>query len=270
MSGSSYACPPTPERLPTSATPPPASELTSKSLDSPPTARKNKRRSSAKMASGRGCSSPEPTCSICLGELENMSCTDSCLHKFCFTCLLEWSKVKPECPLCKAKFQSIIHTIESDEDYQSYQLPPRPPSVPMPAIIPLDPVPFDQRFRYRPGMPTVMRARHQHQLDMAGAMAPFILPSRPPPAQSLQLPSLSLPGTSTVFSHGPMWHRRRGRATSEFRHDVYERNLYVDGGSVVDVTGRFRECSPEWFRNNEASTHRLVPWLNREMNVLLF
>lgn len=177
--------------------------------------------------------------------------------------------MKPECPLCKAKFQSIIHTIESDEDYQSYQLPPRPPSVPMPAIIPLDPVPFDQRFRYRPGMPTVMRARHQHQLDMAGAMAPFILPSRPPPAQSLQLPSLSLPGTSTVFSHGPMWHRRRGRATSEFRHDVYERNLYVDGGSVVDVTGRFRECSPEWFRNNEASTHRLVPWLNREMNVLL-
>merc|ERR550519_2961512 len=30
-----------------------------------------------------------------------------------------------------------------------------------------------------------------------------------------------------------------------------------------------RECSPEWYRTNEAQTHRLVPWLNRELLVLL-
>ena len=39
------------------------------------------------------CESPDPGCSICLGQIENMSYTDSCFHKFCFTCLLEWSKV---------------------------------------------------------------------------------------------------------------------------------------------------------------------------------
>lgn len=39
------------------------------------------------------CKSPDPTCSICLGQIENMAYTDSCFHKFCFTCLLEWSKV---------------------------------------------------------------------------------------------------------------------------------------------------------------------------------
>lgn len=38
--------------------------------------------------------SPEPSCAICLGQIENMSYTDSCFHKFCFTCLLEWSKVR--------------------------------------------------------------------------------------------------------------------------------------------------------------------------------
>ena len=27
--------------------------------------------------------------------------------------------------------------------------------------------------------------------------------------------------------------------------------------------------SPEWYRNNEAQTHRLVPWLNRELNAIL-
>ena len=38
-------------------------------------------------------SSPDPNCAICLGELDNMSYTDSCFHKFCFLCLKEWSKV---------------------------------------------------------------------------------------------------------------------------------------------------------------------------------
>jgi hypothetical protein len=37
--------------------------------------------------------SPDPNCAICLGELDNMSYTDSCYHKFCFLCLKEWSKV---------------------------------------------------------------------------------------------------------------------------------------------------------------------------------
>ncbi len=45
--------------------------------------------------------------------------------------------------------------------------------------------------------------------------------------------------------------------------------MYVNPDSVVDTTGRYRETSPEWFRANPAQTHRLVPWLNRELNALL-
>ena len=37
--------------------------------------------------------SPPPNCSICLGEIKNKCFTDSCMHRFCFSCLLEWSKV---------------------------------------------------------------------------------------------------------------------------------------------------------------------------------
>lgn len=37
--------------------------------------------------------SPPPNCAICLGTCKNKSFTDSCLHQFCFTCLLTWSKV---------------------------------------------------------------------------------------------------------------------------------------------------------------------------------
>ena len=35
------------------------------------------------------------------------------------------------------------------------------------------------------------------------------------------------------------------------------------------ITGRYRDSSPAWYRTNPAQTHRLVPWLNRELNVLL-
>lgn len=70
-----------------------------------------------------GVASPPPNCSICLGKLVNTSFTDSCLHQFCFTCLLKWSKIKTECPLCKQTFKSIIHNVRSEEDYDQYHVP---------------------------------------------------------------------------------------------------------------------------------------------------
>ena len=128
-----------------------------------------------RMSPVRRPSSPEPVCSICLDKLENMSCTNSCLHKFCFTCLLEWSKVKPECPLCKSKFTSIIHTIVSDDRYESYQLPERPPPAPMPAVIPLDPSEVEEHQRFRYGSTLTgerIRARHLHRQLMAELALP--------------------------------------------------------------------------------------------------
>lgn len=70
-----------------------------------------------------GTVSPPPNCSICLGKLINKSFTDSCLHQFCFSCLLQWSKIKTECPLCKQTFKSIIHNVRSEEDYDQYHVP---------------------------------------------------------------------------------------------------------------------------------------------------
>lgn len=37
--------------------------------------------------------SPPPNCSICLSRVKSKCFTDSCMHQFCFNCLLEWSKV---------------------------------------------------------------------------------------------------------------------------------------------------------------------------------
>ena len=70
--------------------------------------------------------SPEPNCVICLEKVQNKSFADACFHQFCYDCILEWSKVKAECPLCKQPFKSIIHTVVSMEDYQQYWVPDPP------------------------------------------------------------------------------------------------------------------------------------------------
>uniref|UniRef100_A0A8C6T8C9 E3 ubiquitin-protein ligase Topors n=1 Tax=Neogobius melanostomus TaxID=47308 RepID=A0A8C6T8C9_9GOBI len=68
--------------------------------------------------------SPDSKCAICLDLFNNISYLDLCLHKFCFRCIHEWSKNKAECPLCKQPFNSIYHTIKSEQDFKKYDLKP--------------------------------------------------------------------------------------------------------------------------------------------------
>ena len=213
-------CPPTPEHMPPgSKTPPPAS-TSSRRKDYK---KSSKRRS--KSLDGGGPSSPDSDqlCPICLGELDNKSITDTCRHKFCFTCLLEWSKVKAVCPLCKGKFTAIIHNVRSDTEYDKYVLPP-----------PLqqaegqraglegfqDFLYSTRRFRYHSTMTQEQmerRYRRDQQLGLARG-----------------------PETGLMRS-GEIWRRRRGPGTSEFRRDVYLADMWAQ---QLDDT-RQRECSPE-------------------------
>lgn len=70
------------------------------------------------------------------------------------------------------------------------------------------------------------------------------------------LPSLPVPPyrfPSRTSSAGPLWNRRRGVATSAFRRNIYRQNLYVEADSIVDITGRVRDCSADWYRNNQGT-----------------
>ena len=270
---SSYECPPTPPTLPegdAAITPPPKSPPRSSDDDS----RINKNPPKNGGEESKRPKSPEPSCAICLGKLENMSHTNACMHKFCFVCLVEWTKVKPECPLCKRKISSIIHNIQDDGNSDSYTLPPQPPREDRDIWLTHE---GNRRFQYRLAedhevrnghnvMREIIRERQdwlrmeqmraiQIQMDTWRDQLPTMLPSsRPNPSR---------------ISASTLWTRRRGAATSEFRRDIYRRNLYVDPESISDITGRVRESSPIWYRTNTAQTHRLVPWLNRELNALL-
>ncbi|XP_058083411.1 uncharacterized protein LOC131231284 [Magnolia sinica] len=59
------------------------------------------------------CSRPDlgkQVCGICLSEEHNgivRGILNSCIHYFCFTCIMEWSKVESRCPVCKQRFSTI-------------------------------------------------------------------------------------------------------------------------------------------------------------------
>uniref|UniRef100_A0A183CEG7 Large ribosomal subunit protein uL18m n=1 Tax=Globodera pallida TaxID=36090 RepID=A0A183CEG7_GLOPA len=51
------------------------------------------------------------TCPICLHVWNDPTVLDNCPHIFCFECILEWTRLKPECPLCKRGLLSLRHRL---------------------------------------------------------------------------------------------------------------------------------------------------------------
>ncbi|KAK7166329.1 hypothetical protein R3I93_006183 [Phoxinus phoxinus] len=204
--------------------------------------------------------SPESKCPICLDHFKNISYLDVCLHKFCFCCIHEWSKNKAECPLCKQPFNSIYHTIKSEDNYKRFDLRPTENGS------------FGnmagQRFRYR--------------TTLTGDRRPAQRRTSPPPDHGVIFEGLrgSLPQRHSRDLHSMI--RRlavRQRRESEGRsvqslHEQevikFRRALYRRGVRVQRVQdgGRTRETSAEFFKRNPACLHRLVPWLRRELTVL--
>ena len=198
-------CPPTPEHIPPgSKTPPPAS-TSSRRKDYK---KSSKRRS--KSLDGGGPSSPDSDqlCPICLGELDNKSITDTCRHTFCFTCLLEWSKVKAVCPLCKGKFTAIIHNVRSETEFEKYDIPPPEPNNEGNSRLLESELLWTRRFRYHT---TRGENRRRFLADRAG------------PQDIIRL-----------RDH---WRRRRGPGTSDFRREVYDSDLWAQ----TAAGGRSRE-----------------------------
>uniref|UniRef100_A0A8C0AR77 RING-type E3 ubiquitin transferase n=1 Tax=Buteo japonicus TaxID=224669 RepID=A0A8C0AR77_9AVES len=53
---------------------------------------------------------PANRCPICLDSWEEASYVMPCLHQFCYPCIVRWAESKPECPLCKGRIISIMHS----------------------------------------------------------------------------------------------------------------------------------------------------------------
>lgn len=210
--------------------------------------------------------SPEANCAICLEEFNNKSYTDSCLHEFCFLCLKEWSKIKPECPLCKQRFQTIIHNIRSHQEYDEYHVGSQPGTG----------VSFLDTQSVLLNLAFQRAAVYNHQSYRPGnsfrAIVDNSLYHRAFDSMT-RTPLLYIHPTSVVHApennHSPPFDQDFGATISvgraRNRRDVYRHDRWVR----PSLSSRIRESSPEFYRLNPATTHRLVPWLTRELNVLL-
>jgi hypothetical protein len=65
-------------------------------------------------------------CAICMGPHEDKSRLN-CGHFFCFQCLVEWCRVKLECPTCRQPFADFVHqsagSAQQEEVYTPDPLP---------------------------------------------------------------------------------------------------------------------------------------------------
>lgn len=165
--------------------------------------------------------------------------------------------MKPECPLCKQPFKSIIHNVKSYNNYDQFYLDHHPSAA--------QPMRFgwnhDRSFRYR----TTLTMDHRY----VSMHLPPMTPSRPVLHPALAQQQQQRRG---YYESVPYRMRLRSRSsrlqttTTRFRREIYATGRRV---SRMDRMTRMRTVSPWFFRSNPAQTHRLVPWLNRELNALL-
>ncbi|XP_015681775.1 E3 ubiquitin-protein ligase Topors [Protobothrops mucrosquamatus] len=212
--------------------------------------------------------SPDSKCPICLDLFENVAYLDRCWHRFCFRCVLEWSKNKAECPLCKQPFRSIVHSMRSADDYKVHSVRPSE----MEAFA----NPNGRRFRY----PTTLTGEHPARVNPQRTSSSRRTMSSP--NCGILFEGLS---TQTTRQRDAEMHqmirrlasRRQASLEGRFMRHIQEqemisfrKGLYRSGTRVrsIEDGGRYRDISAEFFRRNPACLHRLVPWLKRELTVL--
>ncbi|XP_041839348.1 topoisomerase I binding, arginine/serine-rich a [Melanotaenia boesemani] len=205
--------------------------------------------------------SPDSKCPICLDIFHDISYVNRCLHKFCFRCILEWSKNKAECPLCKQPFNSIYHSIKSDEDFQKYELKQH-----------VDNSSFGYfegvRFRYRTtltGVHRQVRGRTSPPPDNGVMFEASTNPTQQRQDRYIRRMMMRLAAKRRAASEGRAVANVREQEMINFRRELYRRGVRIRN---VQDGGRSRDTSAEFYRRNPACLHRLVPWLKRELVVL--
>nr|XP_017014479.2 E3 ubiquitin-protein ligase Topors [Drosophila takahashii] len=212
-------------------------------------------------------SSPPPNCAICLSRCKRKCFTDSCMHQFCFKCLCEWSKIKPECPLCKQPFKTIIHNVRTLDDYDRY---PVQSSSPVPPDHPSLRFHIVRRPRYMPLVQNQAVMTNDIEAGIAaGAAGEEILPAAEVAAGRHSYSRFE-PYRVELMNY---YRHDQDAATSGslsqlWRRYVYDRKLYALPVSD-SLTGHFREWSARFYRNNPAQMHRLMPWIHRDIVCLL-
>ncbi|KAI6076381.1 E3 ubiquitin-protein ligase Topors-like isoform X2 [Aix galericulata] len=99
-------------------------------------------------------------CPICLDTWGSPAFTMPCCHQFCYPCIQRWADSKPECPLCKRRITSLVHSVQADDQFEELVISPsavasadRPPVwAPITSVGGLPADTWGQLFREHPAL----------------------------------------------------------------------------------------------------------------------
>ncbi|XP_057298870.1 E3 ubiquitin-protein ligase Topors-like [Hydractinia symbiolongicarpus] len=187
-------------------------------------------------------------CSVCLGPFENRSFLDQCFHSFCYVCIIQWSELSRLCPLCKSKYNALIHSVTKELEYQQYVFPKEEKEISQKD---------EHRREYNENLPDGRRFRYRSTIVDHERWA--LRRSEREKAERER---------AQTRQQRKMSRRLKWSATKDRRKAVYRLNMFV---KEVKQRGKpkLRDIRPEFFSDNPAMKHRLVPWLLRDLNVLL-
>jgi hypothetical protein len=223
-------------------------------------------------------------CPICLQifNSKSKSYSSKCFHSFCFECLLEWTKIKDSCPLCKQKFERIIFDIKSNFEFKEYYLEKEAENA---AVQDQPPVQIIAYTLPSSGSRISSSNQNNNMINL-----------------NIHLEAAS---RTIVTRSKASWELNKEQAPTEFRILVYLKGWYVNPSQMqydfqvsnIDLelndnndkkssdnsaknssdvmtcigykmVNKFRMTKPEWFKKNPACTHRLINFINRDLKSL--
>jgi hypothetical protein len=217
---------------------------------------------------------PNEICPICLLQIakEDRSFAGTCYHTFCFECLLEWSKIKSSCPLCKQLFAKIYYKIRSADDYKEHVVKQPGPRSEMSSFIGVISLNSMNGRRHIPisYASNYMTMQHHPRMSVQNLFNNIrnTLNSRS------NANSLSLTMCRWISGVDP--------APVAFRRLVYVNEWHVSSNEIETTNGTthqapeyqqvntFRDTSPAFYTRNQACTHRLSLFLSRELRALSY
>lgn len=190
-------------------------------------------------------------CAICLERIQDATYLNPCNHRFCFVCIQKWSKKKVICPLCKQRFHSFFHIVNTKGAFCEYVLP-----------LSDDSFPHSESGRGHTSTPPqrstsppdngivhdeIRGTLSQTEKDIYQLMRQFAVSKRP--------------GDIDVITLGKF----KAHTVIQFRRALYHAGIFVKKVHYPDF---YQNTSAEYLSRNPGSLDRLIPWLKRELRVL--
>lgn len=190
-------------------------------------------------------------CAICLERIQDATYLNPCNHRFCFACIQKWSKKKVICPLCKQRFHSFFHMVNTKGAFCEYVLPLSDDSFPHSESSRGHTSTATQRSTSPPDNGIVHN-------EIRGTLSPI---EKDIYQLMRKFAETQRPDNRDVITLGKF----KAHAVIQFRRALYHAGIFVQKAQYPDF---YQNSSADYFSRNPGSFDRLIPWLKRELKVL--